>query len=701
MGRAGWRLFTYDSLNFEGAKPTTSTLGITSQTYTLASISENDLYHGYGCDETNDVVFIVFPINVIDEKPEIKDKGNGSYTCNVSGTGFGQLMLNWTVNGNSVTEGIMITNNTRGAFTSAQSNLVLDRRQIDLTKTVSCIAYFSSNMTNSSTRSYPVIKGSTATPSAVPPSESPERSAATSSPPLSLTSTYSFGPFPTTSSITPLTSSSATSSPSVFSSDTLVGTVGALAAALVILLCIVVTVVVVLRCHKRSKSCCTNKWWDSSEEIPDTAFRPCYPRFERQNGVIDSNPQVPSENESTSNYDMVSYVTPVVTDDPVDPGYAHLNHQMPKPLPQVEIYSQLKRDQRSSHSSLHSDSSSNSHTNCLSPHTQLQRTSSCPPCHSSQSLCPCSPGHASYSESKGHHHHQQHHHRHHHHACCCCDGYESGHRACCDEYEGSHAALVESSMDCCSPSRTCHNSGAGHAHSRAGSLTCYEKEETLVFSSEPANAHPTHTQPDPPTSQQRPAHLPLVNNRDNLQNNNNPPRMKTATSHLQPPQPQPRRQRSQSLTTITEMPTPIATPAEPQLQKLPDERTLTPMPPLRARGLQAAFSTHDIPAIVLSSGTPDIAPNKLLPILVTLDAQSQSTTVSHNSRVGVRSGTQPLTSTAGNQVSLTVKLPSEAGGTSNLKPDSTARRSQGKEGCKRAVDAPKEERCFSQWRGHC
>ena len=63
VGRAGWRLFTYDSLNFEGAKPTTSTLGITSQTYTLASISENDLYHGYGCDETNDVVFIVFPIS--------------------------------------------------------------------------------------------------------------------------------------------------------------------------------------------------------------------------------------------------------------------------------------------------------------------------------------------------------------------------------------------------------------------------------------------------------------------------------------------------------------------------------------------------------------------------------------------------------------------------------------------------------------
>ncbi|KAL5457117.1 hypothetical protein EMCRGX_G034357 [Ephydatia muelleri] len=617
MGRAGWRLFTYDSLNFEGAKPTTSTLGITSQTYTLASISENDLYHGYGCDETNDVVFIVFPINVIDEKPEIKDKGNARLEVILLSKVPLQLLL-------------------LCHHLSPQNALLLHHP-----------------------------------------------------PPLSLTSTYSFGPFPTTSSITPLTSSSATSSPSVFSSDTLVGTVGALAAALVILLCIVVTVVVVLRCHKRSKSCCTNKWWDSSEEIPDTAFRPCYPRFERQNGVIDSNPQVPSENESTSNYDMVSYVTPVVTDDPVDPGYAHLNHQMPKPLPQVEIYSQLKRDQRSSHSSLHSDSSSNSHTNCLSPHTQLQRTSSCPPCHSSQSLCPCSPGHASYSESKGHHHHQQHHHRHHHHACCCCDGYESGHRACCDEYEGSHAALVESSMDCCSPSRTCHNSGAGHAHSRAGSLTCYEKEETLVFSSEPANAHPTHTQPDPPTSQQRPAHLPLVNNRDNLQNNNNPPRMKTATSHLQPPQPQPRRQRSQSLTTITEMPTPIATPAEPQLQKLPDERTLTPMPPLRARGLQAAFSTHDIPAIVLSSGTPDTAPNKLLPILVTLDAQSQSTTVSHNSRVGVRSGTQPLTSTAGNQVSLTVKLPSEAGGTSNLKPDSTARRSQGRKAAKEQWTLPK------------
>ena len=63
MGRGGWRLFTYDSLNFEDAKPTTSTLGITSPTYTLANISENNLYHGYGCDETNDVVFIVFPIS--------------------------------------------------------------------------------------------------------------------------------------------------------------------------------------------------------------------------------------------------------------------------------------------------------------------------------------------------------------------------------------------------------------------------------------------------------------------------------------------------------------------------------------------------------------------------------------------------------------------------------------------------------------
>lgn len=58
----GWRLFTYDSLNFEGS-PTTNTLNIISRTYTLASISENDLYHGYGCDETNDVVFIVFPIS--------------------------------------------------------------------------------------------------------------------------------------------------------------------------------------------------------------------------------------------------------------------------------------------------------------------------------------------------------------------------------------------------------------------------------------------------------------------------------------------------------------------------------------------------------------------------------------------------------------------------------------------------------------
>ena len=59
MDRRGWRVFTYDSQNI----PTTNTLNYISRTYTLANISENNLYHGYGCDETNDVVFIVHPIS--------------------------------------------------------------------------------------------------------------------------------------------------------------------------------------------------------------------------------------------------------------------------------------------------------------------------------------------------------------------------------------------------------------------------------------------------------------------------------------------------------------------------------------------------------------------------------------------------------------------------------------------------------------
>ena len=74
---------------------------------------------------------------------------DGSYTCSTNGTGFGQLVIDWTVNGMAVTPGATITytNQTNGATVSAMSTLNVKQGVM----TVSCTAYFDTNMTNSST----------------------------------------------------------------------------------------------------------------------------------------------------------------------------------------------------------------------------------------------------------------------------------------------------------------------------------------------------------------------------------------------------------------------------------------------------------------------------------------------------------------------------------------------------------------------
>lgn len=527
-----------------------------------------------------------------------------------------------------------------------------------------------------------------------PITESPEHSATASSTPLPRTSTPSLGPSPSSTSITPYpTSPNPYISPTV---PTLVGAVATLAFILVVSGCILVAVVLRRRRKFRSRLTNNNNQFDPADVFPPDAFQGCLPPYNRQIGVLSTVSNLPSPLnipppvplEESNNYEITSFTIQVDKDMVTEPVYAHLNHPMPKPSAQVGIYSQLKPNRQSS-PSLHSGSSCNSHTHFLPP--QQQRMGHCSSCHGSQSLCPCSSDHVSY-ESMGDH--QRGNHNHHHNNAC----ESSFHHSCCN-YEGSHMALVESnstehSNHCCSLSHSCHNSsGMGHVHSRSGSATCYEEEQTALTSSWPAAAHNTntHTQQENPTSTQRvtrPAHLPLLVNCDVTESisfvASTPTRVKTATSHLQPLQPQRKRQRSKSLSTITEMPTPMPTPTEPQLQsqqQLLGERAPTPMPPLHGRGQQAAFSTHDIPAIVLSSGTPDSAPNRPLPLSATFvvpcQPVSQLTTTSQH-HPGA------LTSTVRNQMSSAVELPSEARSIHNLlQPDhSTAGRSQNRKSAK-------------------
>ena len=157
-----WHTYTYQN----GVVTNINALGISTCTYTILNISEKNLNDAYECSSNTWVIvpihvskfflcyFLKFnishsPTDVIYNKPAINPQMDGSYTCSTNGTGFGQLVLDWTVNGMPVTSGATITytNQTNGATVSAMSTLNVKQ----VVMTVFCTAYFDTNMTNSST----------------------------------------------------------------------------------------------------------------------------------------------------------------------------------------------------------------------------------------------------------------------------------------------------------------------------------------------------------------------------------------------------------------------------------------------------------------------------------------------------------------------------------------------------------------------
>ena len=433
----------------------------------------------------------------------------------------------------------------------------------------------------------------------------------TSTPPLStITPTSSMA---LNSSSLPLTNGNTTS---IADPATVTISLATVLSGVVILGCIIIILVLVLKHHRNSKSWCSNKCWGKEEELPANLFCSCNPPLMRQIAIpVDtaltpppqcSVPSLPAQEvESKSDYDFVSF-TPKVTPTKVgeEEVYHHLKRPVPKLSAPVEIYSQLHLSHRSSHTSLHSTSSSSSHHPCAPQHLGGH----CPSCHGSQPLC-----------------------------------------SCCNE--SSHHCSGHLCTTC--PGRS------GHVCNGSDSLTNCEDEQTPMSTSLPVG----HTQPSPtlsPLRATRPSYLPL-NNSNVLPSSHNttmPLHMKAPTSHLVPVPPP--KKRSMSLTTIVEMPTPMTTPAGQRTE----QRTSTPMPPLHTKLQQAAFSTHDIPAIVLSSGSPMTVVTNPMSIPAMCSLPSHHTTVSHNSRADTRT----LKSTRENEVPSNAE-PTPLKASSNLKPN--------------------------------
>ena len=336
-----------------------------------------------------------------------------------------------------------------------------------------------------------------------------------------------------------------------------------------------------------------------------------------------SQPTSAEEETRASNYDVVQRIAP--KKDEEEGVYHHLKRPTPQQSAPVEIYGQLNPSHRSSHSSLHSASSSSSHRG-----QYQQRVGHSPACCSAEPICP---NHRTCHSDSAHH--------------TCCG--ESVHQTC---HGGSAHHKCHNNMSSIgtihhTPSHVCHAccNGSGPLHTRSESLPCNTGGPDS----------PTQLQPVLPSSllrAARPTNLPLANC-NAFPSSHMPCHVKTPTSHLLPVQHQ--RRRSKSLTMVVEVPTPMETPCEQQVQS----RVQTPMPPLNTRCLQAAFSTHDIPTIILNSGSPVTAlhlPEKFQGDLATENA--------YNSTI-----VDTKIPTSRNQVPLSVEPPSNMGSNSIVIPN--------------------------------
>ena len=453
---------------------------------------------------------------------------------------------------------------------------------------------------------FPGVITSIVTPSpSVLPTSSSDSSTTPSVPPHTST--------PPLSTITPTSSMALNPSPlTLTNSDPATVTIllATVLSGVVILGCIIIILVLVLKHHRNSKSWCSNKWWREEEELPAILFASGNPPLIRQIAIpADTTLSLPQEGtqslsaevESKNDYDVVSFIPKVAPTKVEEEVYHHLKRPVPQPSAPVEIYSQLHLSHRSSHTSLHSASSSSSHHPCAPQHLGGH----CPSCHGSQPLC-----------------------------------------SCCNE--SSHHCSGHLCTTC--PGRS------GHVCNGSDSLTNCEGEQTPMI-----DLPSGHTQHHPvQTVTTRPTILPL-NNYDTIPNSYNamlPSHMKTPTNYLAPVPPQ--RKRSMSLTTIAEMPTSMTTPTGQRTE----QPTSTPMPPLHTKLQQAAFSTHDIPAIVLSSGSPMTVVTNPMSIPAMCSLPSHRTTVSYNSRADTRT----LTSTRENEVPSNAE-PTPLKASSNLKPN--------------------------------